>query len=73
MDAHDSPPDFLPTHLVLWVAPWPVSLAPMGFIYDNGNDYMSQNLAPPASLPDTAPSPIVPLGGIPLDPRLSRW
>jgi len=72
MGAPDSLPDFLPTHLVLWVAPWPVSLAPMGFIYDNGNDFMSQHLAPPVSLPDTAPSQIVPLGGIPFNPRLSR-
>lgn len=68
MGAPDSPPDFLPTHLVLWVTPWPVSLAPMGFIYDNGNDFMSQHLAPPASLPDTAPSQIVSFGGYPFRP-----
>ena len=68
MGAPDSPPDFLPTHLVLWVTPWPVSLAPMGFIYDNGNDFMSQHLVPPASLPDTAPSQIVSFGGYPFRP-----
>jgi hypothetical protein len=42
----------------------------MGFIYENGTDYMSWYLylAPPVSLPGMASSPPVPLGGIPVGP-----
>ena len=57
------------THLVLRVAPRPVSSAPVGFVHDNGTDFMSQYLVPPASLPDTMPSLLLPLGGIPIGPR----
>ena len=62
----DPPPDFLQTHLVLWVAPRPFSLAPVGFIHKNGTDFMSQYLTSLASSqPSTTPGPLVFLGGIP--------
>ena len=62
----DPPQNFLPTHLVLRVAPRPFSLAPVGFIHDNGTNFMSQYLMPLASsLPGTEPGPLVHLGGIP--------
>jgi hypothetical protein len=70
MGPPDPPPNFLPTHLVIWVASRPVSLAPVvGIIYDNGTDFMSQYLTPPVSLPDMAPSLLEPLGGILFGPR----
>ena len=63
MGPQDPPPDFLPTHLVLWVPPRLFSLAHVGLIYDNGTNFMSQYLTPLASsLPDTAPGPLVHLG-----------
>ncbi len=65
MGPPDPPADFLPTHAVLWDTPRPFSLAPMGFIQDNGTAFMSQYLTPLASLPGTAPSRLVRLGGIP--------
>jgi hypothetical protein len=65
MGPPDPPANFLPTHVVLWVTPRLFSLAPMGFIQDNGTAFMSQYLTPLASLPRTAPSPLVRLGGIP--------
>jgi hypothetical protein len=37
----------------------------MGLIQDNGTAFMSQYLSPLASLPGTAPSPLVQWGGIP--------
>jgi hypothetical protein len=69
MGPSDPPADFLPTHVVLWVTPQPFSLAPMGFIQDNDTAFMSQYLMPLASLPGTAPSPLVQLGGIPYGQR----
>jgi hypothetical protein len=65
MGPPDPPANFLPTYVVLWVTPRPFSSAPMGFIQDNGTAFMSQYLMPLASLPGTAPSPLVRLGGIP--------
>jgi hypothetical protein len=65
MGPPDPPADFLPTHVVLRVTPRPFSSTPMGFIQDNGTAFMSQYLTPLASLPGTAPSPLVRLGGIP--------
>ncbi len=59
------PANFLPIHVVLWVTPQPFSLAPMGFIQDNGTAFMSQYLMPLASPPGKAPSLLVQLGGIP--------
>ena len=41
MGPPDSPPNFLPTHLALWVVPRQVSSAPVGFIYDNDTEYES--------------------------------
>jgi hypothetical protein len=60
------PPDFLPTHLVLQVArPRPFSSAHVGFIHDNGTDFMSQYLTLLASSqPSPMPGPLVHLGGI---------
>ena len=65
MGPPDPPADFLPTHVVLRVTPQLFSSAPMGFIQDNGTAFMSQYLTPLASLPGTAPSRLVRLGGIP--------
>jgi hypothetical protein len=62
----DPPPDFLSTHLVLQVAPRPFSSAPVGFIHENGADFMSQYLMPLVSSQlSSTPSPLVYLGGIP--------
>ncbi len=62
----DPPPDFLPTHLVLRVAPRPFSSDLVGFIHDNGTNFMSQYLTPlSSSQPSPTPSPLVHLGGIP--------
>jgi hypothetical protein len=58
------PPDFLPTHVVLSVAPLPFSWAPVGFIQDEGTNFMNQYLAPLAPLLGTAPRRLVKLGGI---------
>ena len=66
MGPPDPPPDFLQTHLVLWVAPRPFSSAPVGFIHENGTDFMSQYLTPLASSQlSTTPGPLVFLGGNP--------
>ena len=71
MGPQDPPPDFLPTHLVLWVPPRLFSLAHVGFIYNNGTNFMSQYLTPLASsLPGTAPGPLVHLGGCHMDSSL---
>jgi hypothetical protein len=69
MGPPDPPADFLPTHVVLRVTPWPFSSAPMGFIQDNGTAFVSQYLTPLASLPGTETSPFVRLGGIPCGQR----
>ena len=69
MGPPDSPADFLPTHVVLWVTPRPFSMASMGFIQDNGTAFMSQFLTYLVSLPGTVPSPLVRLGGIPYGQR----
>jgi hypothetical protein len=69
MGPSDPPADFLPTHVVLRVTPQPFLSAPMGFIQDNGTAFMSQYLMPLASLPGTAPSLLVQLGGIPYGQR----
>lgn len=66
MGPPDPPGDFLPTHSVLRVAPPPFSSAPVGFIHDNGTDFMRQYLTPLASSqPSTTPGPLVSFGGIP--------
>ena len=67
MGPPDPSPDFLLTHLVLWVAPRLFSSAPVGFIHhNNGTDFMSHYLTPLASsLPGTAPGLLAHLGGIP--------
>ena len=66
MGPPDPPGDFLPTHSVLRVAPPPFSSAPVGFIHDNGTDFMRQYLTPLASSqPSTTPGPLVSFGDIP--------
>ena len=67
MGPPDPSPDFLPTHLVLRVAPRLFSSAPVGFIHhDNGTDFTSHYLTPLASsLPGTAPCLLAHLGGFP--------
>ncbi len=67
MGPPDPPLDFFATHLVLWVVPQLVSLAPVGLIKDNCTAFMSQYLARPASLPDMMPSLLVQLGGVPYE------
>jgi hypothetical protein len=69
MGPPDPPANFLPTHVVLGVTPRPFLLAPMGFIQDNHTAFMSQYLTPLASLPGTAPSLLMRLGGISYGPR----
>jgi hypothetical protein len=56
MGLSDPPPNVLATHLVPQIMPRPVSSAPVGFIDDNGTAFLSQYLARPVPLPDTAPS-----------------
>ena len=46
MGPPDPPADFLPTHVVVRVTPRPFSLAPMGFIQDDGISFMSLYLMP---------------------------
>ncbi len=65
MGPPDPPANFLPTHVVFQVMPWPFSSNRMGFIQDNGTAFMSPYLMPLVSLPGTAPSPLGQLGGIP--------
>jgi hypothetical protein len=65
MGPPDPPGDFLQTHLLLRVAPPPFSSAPVGFINDNGTDFMRQYLTPLASSqPSTTPGPLVSFGGL---------
>ena len=76
MGPPDPPVDFLPTHVILWVTPQQFSLAPMGFIHNDGTSFMSPYLTHLASLLGTAlglpygqqaapPAAIYNLGGVP--------
>jgi hypothetical protein len=58
MDPPDPRADFLPSHGGFWIIPQLFSLAPMGFIHDDGTAFMHQYLTPLASLLGTAPSPL---------------
>ncbi len=61
MPPPDPPPNFLPTHLVPWFTSSSVSSAPVRFVHDNGTAFLRQNLAHPASIPVTVPSPLMQL------------
>ena len=50
-------------------APWPLSSARVGFIHNEGTNFMHQYLMPLASLLGTVPHPLKQLGGIPYGQR----